>query len=45
MRIATYNVNGIKSRLPNLLEWLERHRLDAMALQETKVEDEKFPEP
>lgn len=43
MRIATYNVNGIKSRLPNLLEWLERERPDIACLQELKAPDAGFP--
>ncbi len=43
MKIATYNVNGIKSRLANLLEWLDRERPDAACLQELKALDEAFP--
>lgn len=43
MKIATYNVNGIKSRLPNLLEWLERERPDIACLQELKSPDAGFP--
>jgi len=43
MKIATYNVNGIKSRLPNLLEWLERERPDVACLQELKALDGAFP--
>ncbi len=37
MKIATYNVNGIKSRLANLLEWLDRERPDVACLQELKA--------
>jgi exodeoxyribonuclease-3 len=43
MRIATYNVNGIRSRLPHLLAWLERERPDVACLQELKSLDEGFP--
>lgn len=43
MKIATYNVNGIRSRMPNLLEWLQREAPDAVCLQELKAADEAFP--
>lgn len=43
MKIATYNVNSIRKRLPLVLAWLERHRPDVMCLQETKVPDADFP--
>jgi exodeoxyribonuclease-3 len=43
MRIATYNVNGIGSRLPHLLQWLEREQPDVACLQELKAEDRGFP--
>jgi exodeoxyribonuclease-3 len=43
MKLATFNVNGIRARLPNLLEWLERERPDVACLQELKVHDESFP--
>ncbi len=43
MKIATYNVNGIKSRLPNLLEWLAREQPDVACLQELKALDGAFP--
>ena len=43
MRIATYNVNGVNGRLPNLLAWLEETRPDIVCLQELKAPDEKFP--
>ena len=43
MRIATYNAASIRMRLPRVLEWLEAHEPDVLAIQETKVEDEKFP--
>ncbi len=43
MKIATYNVNGINSRLPRLLEWLEESKPDIACLQELKTSDETFP--
>lgn len=43
MRIATWNVNSIRARLPHLIAWLGRHGPDVVALQETKVADERFP--
>lgn len=44
MKIATYNVNGIKSRLPGLLQWLQREQPDVACLQELKSLDAGFPE-
>jgi exodeoxyribonuclease-3 len=44
MRIATFNVNGIGSRLPALLQWLHETQPDAVCLQELKAPQEKFPE-
>jgi exodeoxyribonuclease-3 len=44
MRIATFNVNGIGSRLPALLQWLEETQPDVVCLQELKAPQEKFPE-
>jgi exodeoxyribonuclease-3 len=44
MRIATYNVNGINSRLPVLLRWLSETAPDVVCLQELKAPQEKFPE-
>jgi len=43
VKIATFNVNGIKSRLPRLLEWLEESKPDVACLQELKAPDETFP--
>ena len=43
MRIVTYNLNGVTSRLPNLLEWLEREKPDVACLQELKSPDANFP--
>lgn len=44
MRIATWNVNSLKVRLPHLLEWLSASPVDAICLQETKSEDKNFPQ-
>jgi exodeoxyribonuclease III len=44
VKIATYNVNGIKARLPRLIEWLDETRPDIAVLQEIKSSDETFPE-
>jgi exodeoxyribonuclease-3 len=43
MKIATYNVNGISSRLPVLLKWLSESQPDVACLQELKAPQEKFP--
>ena len=43
MKLATWNVNSIRIRLPRLLAWLERRRPDVVCLQEVKVTDEDFP--
>ncbi len=43
MKIATYNVNGIKARLPRLLEWLAETQPDVVCLQELKSSDETLP--
>jgi exodeoxyribonuclease III len=43
MKVATFNANSIRSRLPVLLSWLEGERPDVLCLQETKVVDELFP--
>jgi len=42
-KIATYNVNSIRSRLHIVIPWLEDNRPDVLCMQETKVEDDKFP--
>jgi exodeoxyribonuclease-3 len=44
MRIATFNVNGISSRLGGLLQWLDETQPDVACLQELKAPQEKFPE-
>ncbi len=41
--IASWNVNSLKVRLPQVLQWLDTHRPDVLALQETKTQDESFP--
>jgi exodeoxyribonuclease-3 len=43
MKLATWNVNSLKVRLPQVLEWAGKHRPDALCLQETKLQDERFP--
>lgn len=43
MKIATWNVNSLKVRLPHLLQWLESNPVDVLCLQETKLTDDKFP--
>lgn len=45
VKIVTYNVNGIKARLPRVLEYLEEAQPDIVCLQELKSADEGFPEP
>ena len=44
MRIATWNVNSIRSRVDRVAAWLQRRDIDVLALQETKCRDEQFPE-
>lgn len=43
IKIATWNVNSLKVRLPHVLDWLEKQQPDILALQETKTIDENFP--
>lgn len=43
MKIATWNVNSLKIRLPHVLDWLAANQPDALCLQETKTEDAGFP--
>ncbi len=45
MRVATWNVNSLKVRLPHVLAWLEQHKPDVLCVQETKTEDANFPLP
>ena len=44
MRVATWNVNSVKQRLPRLLPWLDERQPDVVCLQETKLGDEAFAE-
>lgn len=44
MQFATWNVNSLAVRLPQLLDWLAAHPIDALVLQETKLTDDKFPQ-
>jgi exodeoxyribonuclease III len=44
MKIASWNVNSLNVRLPHLEEWLKLRQPDIVVLQETKMEDEKFPD-
>jgi exodeoxyribonuclease III len=43
MKLATFNVNSVRARLPNVLEWLKAVQPDLVCLQEIKVETESFP--
>jgi len=43
MRIASWNVNSVRARLEHLTDWLRRASPDVVCMQETKVEDDKFP--
>lgn len=43
MKIATWNVNSLKVRLPQVLAWLDEQQADILALQELKLEQDKFP--
>jgi exodeoxyribonuclease-3 len=42
-KFATWNVNSLAVRLPQVLDWLAAHPVDALVLQETKLTDDKFP--
>ena len=43
MKLASFNLNGIRARLPRFLEWLERDKPDIVCLQELKCADESLP--
>ena len=43
MRLATWNVNSLTVRLPQVLDWLATQPVDVLVLQETKTTDDKFP--
>ena len=44
MKIASWNVNSLRVRLPHILEWLEQNPVEVLALQETKTQDPDFPQ-
>jgi exodeoxyribonuclease-3 len=44
VRIATWNVNSVKQRIPRLLPWLDQRRPDVVCLQQTKLSDDRFAE-
>jgi exodeoxyribonuclease-3 len=44
MKIATWNVNSLKVRLPHVLDWLKENPVEVLCLQETKQQDADFPE-
>lgn len=44
MKIATWNVNSLRVRLPHVLQFLQDEQCDVIGLQETKVDDDKYPE-
>lgn len=44
MKLVTWNVNSLKVRLPQVLQWLETNPVDVLCLQETKLTDDKFPQ-
>ena len=43
MKLATWNINSLSVRLPQVLDWLAIHQPDVLCLQETKLTDDKFP--
>ncbi len=43
MKLATWNVNSLNVRLPHVMKWLEENPTDVLAIQETKLTDDKFP--
>ncbi|MGQ9715801.1 MAG: exodeoxyribonuclease III, partial [Anaerolineae bacterium] len=42
-KVATFNANSIRSRMPLILDWLQEHQPDVACFQETKVQDAEFP--
>ncbi|HVL75942.1 MAG TPA: exodeoxyribonuclease III [Noviherbaspirillum sp.] len=44
MKLATWNVNSLKVRLPQVLQWLAENPVDVLCIQETKLTDDKFPQ-
>ena len=43
MKLATWNVNSLKVRLPQVVDWTGKHRPDVLCLQETKLQNDQFP--
>ena len=43
LKIASFNVNSIKMRLPNVINWVEQSKIDIILMQETKTINENFP--
>ena len=43
LKLATWNINSLTVRLPQVLDWLAAHTVDVLVLQETKMTDDKFP--
>ena len=43
MKVATWNVNSIRTRQQIVIDWLQQHQIDVLCLQETKVQDQDFP--
>jgi len=43
MKIATFNANSIRARLPIIIDWLKKNSPDVLCIQETKVQDDEFP--
>ena len=43
VKIASWNVNSVRTRISNILDWLKSEKPDILCLQETKVMDESFP--
>jgi exodeoxyribonuclease-3 len=44
MKLTTWNVNSLKVRLPQVLQWLQTNPVDVLCIQETKLTDDKFPQ-
>jgi exodeoxyribonuclease-3 len=43
IRISTWNVNSLRARIPNLMDWIKKTNPDVVLLQEIKCSDEQFP--
>jgi len=43
IKVATFNINNVKKRLANLVDWLREERPDIVCLQELKATDSEFP--